>query len=102
MAMVSVFSMVSARIRPERTPELISRFGAAVRAGMPERRQTSLLRGDDDTWSIITFWRSRQELDNYLASVSEPFATRLFQDAGGTPEVTVFEVVLDSNAKFWP
>ncbi|HEY3262569.1 MAG TPA: antibiotic biosynthesis monooxygenase [Pseudonocardiaceae bacterium] len=100
---MSVFSMVSARIPPERTPELIARFGAAVRAGMPERRQTTLLRGDGERWSIITFWRSRQDFDNYLASVDEPFATRLFHDAGGgTPEVNVFEVVLDSNAKFWP
>ena len=102
MGTVSVVSMVSARIRPERTPEMIAQFGAAVRAGMPERRQTTLLRGDDDRWSIITFWRSRHDFDTYLASVDQPFATRLLRQAGGTPEVTVFDVVLDSNATFWP
>jgi len=100
--MVSVVSMVSARIPPERAPEVIARFSVAVRAGMPERRHTSLLRREDDEWRIVTFWRSREDLDAYLASVDEPFAKQLLREAGGTPEVKVFEVMLDSSAKFWP
>ena len=100
--MVGVVSIVSAQIPPERAPEIVARFGAAVRTGMPERRHTSLLRGDGDEWSIITFWRSREDLDAYLTSVNEPFARQLFREAGGAPEVSVFEVVLDSNVKFWP
>jgi heme-degrading monooxygenase HmoA len=100
--MASVVTMVSARIAPDRVAEVIGPFSAAVRAGMPERRQTSLLRGDDDLWRIVTVWRSRADLAAYLTSVGEPFARRLFREAGGVPEVDVFEVVVDSDAPWWP
>jgi heme-degrading monooxygenase HmoA len=97
-----VVTMVSARIAPERVPEMTGLFSEAVRAGMPERRQTSLLKGDGDIWRVVTVWRSREDLDAYLASAQEPFALRLLRAAGGTPEVDVFEVVADSNAPWWP
>jgi hypothetical protein len=100
--MASVVTMVSAKIAPERVPEVTGPFSAAVRAGLPERRQTTLLRGDGDIWRIVTVWRSREDLDAYLASVDEPFARRLFRKAGGTPEVDIFEVVVDSHAPWWP
>jgi hypothetical protein len=100
--MAGVVTMVSARIAPDRVPEVTGPFSEAVRAGMPERRQTSLLRGDGDLWQVVTLWRSRADLESYLASVDEPFAHRLLRQAGGTPEVTVFEVVLDSGALMWP
>jgi len=94
--------MVSAKIAPEPVPDVTGPFSAAVRSGMPERRQTTLLRGDRDIWRIVTVWRSREDLDAYLASVEEPFARRLFREAGGKPEVDIFEVVLDSHASWWP
>jgi len=100
--MANVVTMVSARIAPDRADEVTGPFSEAVRAGLPERRQTSLLRRDDDRWCIVTVWRSRHDLDAYLASVDEPFARRLFRNAGGTPEVEVFEVVVDSSAPWWP
>jgi heme-degrading monooxygenase HmoA len=100
--MSAIVTMVRARIAPERAAEVTGPFSAAVRAGMPERRQTSLLRGEGDMWQIVTLWRSRADLNAYLASVDEPFAHRLLRTAGGTPEVEVFEVVLDSNAVLWP
>jgi hypothetical protein len=40
MSMVSIVTMVSARIDPERVPDVTGQFSKAVRAGMPERRQT--------------------------------------------------------------
>jgi antibiotic biosynthesis monooxygenase len=100
--MPSVITMVSARIAPARIPEVTARFSAAVRAGMPERRQTTLLRGGGDLWRIVTVWRSRADLDAYLASVEEPFAIGLFRMTGGSPEVEVFEVAGDSSAPWWP
>lgn len=101
--MGSVVTMVSARIAPDRVPEVTGPFSEALRAGLPgERRQTSLLRGDGDVWRLVTVWRSREDLEDYLASVEEPFARRLFREAGGMPEVEIFEVVLDSGAPFWP
>ena len=100
--MASVVTMVSATIAPERASDVTGPFSKAVRAGMPERRQTSLMRGDGDRWLIVTVWRSRDDLDAYLASVDEPFALRLLRSAGGAPEVEVFELVVDSSAPFWP
>jgi heme-degrading monooxygenase HmoA len=100
--MSGVVTTVRARIAPERTAEVTGPFSEAVRAGMPERRQTSLLRGDGDLWQIVTVWRSRADLNAYLASVDEPFAHRLLRTAGGIPEVEIFELVLDSNAVMWP
>jgi heme-degrading monooxygenase HmoA len=100
--MTSVVTLVSATIPPDRVPDVTGPFSAAIRSGMPERRQTSLLRGDDDRWAIVTVWNSREDLDSYLASVEEPFARRLFREAGGTPEVEVFEVVVDSSTPWWP
>lgn len=99
--MAGVVTMVSARIAPERQGEVVDGFSAAVRAGMPERRHTSLMRGDDDLWRVVTFWRSRSDLDAYLARPGTPFAVRLLEDAGGRPTAEVLDVVLDSNATWW-
>jgi hypothetical protein len=99
--MSSVITTVRARIAPERVAEVTGPFSEAVRRGMPERRQTMLLRGEGDAWQIVTVWDSRADLDAYLSSVEEPFARRLLRLAGGTPEVEVFEVVLDTHAVLW-
>jgi heme-degrading monooxygenase HmoA len=101
--MASVVSIVSARIQPDEESAMIARFGAALRAGMPERRHTNLLRGDDHQWQVVTEWNNRGDLQRYLASVDEPFAEQLFRLAGATSSrVDVFETVLDSNTPFWP
>jgi hypothetical protein len=100
--MSEIVTMVSAHIPPERIPDVIAGFGAAVRAGMPERRHTSLLRGDGDLIRIVTVWRSRNELDHYLASTDRPFAIALLERAGGAPVVEVLELIMDSNPPWWP
>jgi heme-degrading monooxygenase HmoA len=102
--MPEVVTMVSAHIAPDRVAEVIQAFGAAVRAGMPERRHTSLFRGDGDLVRIVTVWRSRDELERYLSSVGHRrgFARALLEDAGGTPVVDVLELVLDSGTIWWP
>lgn len=100
--MTGIMSIVSAQIAPERADEVMEPFRRALRAGLPERRQTSLLRGEDGSWKIVTFWGSRRDLDAYLTSVEEPFATRLLREAGGAPTVEILDVVLDSNLPWWP
>ena len=100
--MSEVVTMVSAHIAPERVADVIADFGAAVRAGMPERRHTSLLRGDGDLLRIVTVWRNRQDLERYLSTTDRPFAVRLLEDAGGTPVVEVLELVMDSDTTWWP
>lgn len=101
--MSGIVTMVGARISEDRVGGLMASFSQAVRAGLPEqRRQTSLLRGDDGTWRIVTLWSSRADLADYLASVDEPFARRVLREAGGTPSVDVFEVMGVSGVSWWP
>jgi hypothetical protein len=51
---------------------------------------------------IITVWRSRADLDHYLATTEHPFAASLMQRFGGTPVVDIHELVLDSTTAWWP
>jgi hypothetical protein len=99
--MPEVVSMASAYISPERVDDVIAEFCAAVRRGMPERRHTSLYRGEGGLMRIVTVWRSREDLDRYLATVDRPFARRLLEDAGGQTVVDVLELVIDSNTTWW-
>jgi heme-degrading monooxygenase HmoA len=99
--MPEVVTMVSAHVRPERVADVIEGFVAAVRAGMPERRHTSLFRGDGDLMRIVTVWRSREDLERYRATAQEPLAVTLLEQAGGTPVVDVLELVMDSNTTWW-
>ena len=100
--MPEVVSMVSAYIAADRVAEVVEGFGAEVRAGMPEHRHTSLLRGDGGLVRIVTVWRSRHDLDRHLACVDKPFAVGLLESAGGDTVVEVLELVLDSNTAWWP
>ncbi|MDT0349438.1 antibiotic biosynthesis monooxygenase [Pseudonocardia charpentierae] len=102
--MSEVVTMVSAHLAPERVAEVIEAFGHAVRAGMPERRHTSLFRGEDNLVRIVTVWRSREDLERYLSCVDRRrgFAVALLEGAGGTPVVDVLELVMDSNTPWWP
>ena len=68
---------------------------------MPERRHTSLFRGDGDLMRIVTVWRSREDLERYRAYRRGPLAVTLLEQAGGTPVVDVLELVLDSNTTWW-
>jgi hypothetical protein len=99
--MPEVVTMVSAHISPERVADVIAGFADALRAGLPERRHTSLYRGDGDLMRIVTVWRSREDLERYRATAERPLAVTLLEQAGGTPVVDVLELVLDSNATWW-
>ena len=100
--MPEVVTMVSAHIRPDRVADVIAGFADAVRAGLPERRHTSLFRGDGGLMRIVTVWRSREDLERYRASSDRPLAVTLLEQAGGMPVVDVLELVLDSNTTWWP
>jgi hypothetical protein len=100
--MPEVVTIVTAHIPPDRVEDLVAEFGAAVRAGLPERRHTSLLRGEENMIRIVTVWRSRAELDHYLASTEQPLALRLMRRFGGDPVVEIHELVLDSSTAWWP
>jgi hypothetical protein len=100
--MPEVVTIVTALIPPDRVEDLIAEFGAAIRTGLPERRHTSLLRGEENMLRIVTVWRSRADLEHYLASTDRPFAVSLMRRFGGDPVVEIHELVLDSTTAWWP
>jgi hypothetical protein len=56
--------------------------------------QTYLVQDSADRalWRILTFWKSRQALDEYIASVETPTGRLMFRAAGTEPNLTIFEV----------
>lgn len=94
---MSVMSVVSARVASDRRDEVIERYSDVVSQGLPEGiRQTFLLSGEDDTVAVATVWRSRADLDAVRSSGEEPFARRLLREAGGVPEASFFDVVVEA------
>ena len=95
-----VLSLVTARIPPERQPEVVGNpYREALDAGLPPGiRQTFLLVGEDDAVAIATVWNSRGDLDSMLASGEEPFARRVLREAGGEPVVAFFDMAAEADS----
>lgn len=97
---MSVLSLVSAKIAPERQIEVTEPYRETVAAGLPPGiRQTFLLVGDDGTLAIATLWESREALDAMRSAGEEPFARRVLREAGGEPELRVYDVASEGVAE---
>jgi hypothetical protein len=95
---MAVMSLVTARIAPERREEVERGYAEAVSGGLPDSiRQSFLMAGDADTMAIASVWHSRQGLEAMLATGEEPTARRLLREAGGVPEVTFFDVLVEAS-----
>jgi heme-degrading monooxygenase HmoA len=90
-----VLTVVTATIPPESQEEVLSTYRLVTSAATipPAVLNTQLLRGEDDEWSIVTKWRSREHLEQYHRSVETQGAIELFRAAGGDPRVTTFDVL---------
>ena len=94
-----VLSFVSASVSPERRDEVIRPYTEAVAGELGAGiRQTFLLVGEDDTMAIATVWNSREDLDEYIASVEEPLARRMLREAGGEPQVRFFDIQVEAQS----
>jgi heme-degrading monooxygenase HmoA len=91
-----VVTWVSGRVAADRQEELARQFAAAMDAGLPREIVQSMLIRDGDEMSIVTTWRTREELDATMGSPDEPLARRLIREAGGTPSVRIFDVIARS------
>jgi heme-degrading monooxygenase HmoA len=91
--MAEVVTIASGSIDPARVDDVESRYRRELESAPPTGiEQTYLLRGDGGRVAVVTFWRSRADLDAMRASGEEPFARRLIREAGGTPEVAIYDV----------
>jgi hypothetical protein len=93
--MSKVVTLVTGLIGADRAHEVIDPYREALKSGPPaEIEETFLLKGDGDQIAILSVWHRRADLDAMLASGQEPFARRLIREAGGIPEVAIYEVVV--------
>ncbi|HEY3522281.1 MAG TPA: hypothetical protein VGK63_01140 [Candidatus Limnocylindrales bacterium] len=94
-------SRVLTLVRGEVDESAVDRMTDQYRAGLshdrpPGLEATWLLRGSGATVGVATLWRDRAALDAMRASGEEPFARRLIREAGGSPEVEIFDVIESS------
>jgi catechol 2,3-dioxygenase-like lactoylglutathione lyase family enzyme len=73
------------------------RIAEAFRIGLaggppPEIEETFLLEAAAGRVAIMTVWHRQSSLDALLTSGEEPFARRLIREAGGTPDVAIFDI----------
>ncbi|CAN5618673.1 hypothetical protein BH23CHL8_BH23CHL8_21120 [soil metagenome] len=96
--MAEVVTLVTGTVEPDRVREVVEPYEAALAgAPPPALEETFLLRSGAGELAILTVWHRRDDLDAMLASGEEPFARRLIREAGGTPAVTVFDIVVRSG-----
>ena len=100
--MAQIVTFVTGQIGAERVAGLETDFRKLIQGGggppgMPGPEKTFLLRTGEDRVAILSLWASRADVDALLASGEEPPARRLIRAHGGTPEVTLWEVVVEGS-----
>ncbi len=60
--------------------------------------ESSLLRGDDGTWRIVTVWESKEAVIAMRASGERPAALVMFEQAGSEPSVSMWTVEARASA----
>lgn len=91
--MGAVVTWVRGTVSPGRQLGVLEPYRAGIEAGLPPHLSHTMLLRDGDELSIVTTWRRREDLEAYLASGEEPFARRLIREAGGEPQVRVFDLL---------
>ncbi len=88
-----VVTMLRARVAPDREASLLEAYGDGTGELPPFIVESFLLQAaGQEEWSIVTVWRSREDLEHYRASVDTPEGVRIFRAAGAEPGLTIFEV----------
>jgi hypothetical protein len=92
--MAEVITVVSARIDPERMPELEQAYRMLVSGGLGPSLEDTFLLQTESRVAILSVWRRRADLDAMLTSGEEPPARRLLRTHGGEPEPVFWDVVV--------
>lgn len=85
-------TIVEGAVDAEREDELRSAWEDET-AVLPDGLiESSLLRGDDGTWRIVTVWESKEAVVAMRASGEKPGALVMFERAGSEPSVSMWTV----------
>jgi hypothetical protein len=93
--MSRVVTVLEARVAPERVADLRAAYAAAAAGPFPPGLAgSSLLQRSDDpaVWRIETVWQSPEALAA-MRGAGKPRGVMIFEAAGATPSLTIFEEV---------
>ena len=94
-----IYTNVQAIVEPEKWKELRQVYSSVDRKSLPEALLSSHLVQDQSEpklWRILTFWRSKEDMDIYRKSVETPAWFLVFRAADAEPTLSISEV-LDSK-----
>ncbi len=89
-----VMATLEARVAPERWAEMTERYAQLGGQRPPQLAESILLQSANDpaVWRLISIWHSRQQFDEYRASVQTPGGVLLFRSVGAEPALSLFEI----------
>ena len=87
--MAAIFEATMSREQTDRLAELMTE----ARPTRPEGVLTAALHREGDAVQLIAYWRDRETLDAYLATVDVPRGVELMRKVGCEPEWRVVDVL---------
>lgn len=94
-----MMTVLEALVDPSRADDLMSEYRAGTSQLPPEIRTTFLVRDTRDArrYRIVTVWTSQAALEAMRASGVTPKGVQIFQAVGATPELSVYEVLVQQE-----
>lgn len=92
-----IHTNLEAIIEPKKWKLLEQKYKGVNKNDLPSSLVSSHLIQDQlepKLWRIVTFWKSRQDLDNYRKSVDVPVWILVFRAAGAEPKLSISEVII--------
>jgi hypothetical protein len=94
-----VMTVLEAQVEVSRAGDLEREYREGTMQIPPEILQTFLVRDTRDAtrYRIVTIWETRAGLDAMRASGVTPKGVQIFQAAGATPELSVFDIIVQQG-----
>ncbi|MES2135321.1 MAG: antibiotic biosynthesis monooxygenase [Patescibacteria group bacterium] len=86
---------LEAIVEPEKWKDLQEAYINVDRKNLPEALLSSHLvqdQSEPNLWRIVTFWKSKEDMDAYRKSVEVPAWFLVFRAAGAEPKLSISEV----------
>lgn len=95
-----VLTILEAHVDPQNVAALQAAFTDGIRMLDPGITQTFLVNSGSDPalWRILTFWASREALDQMRDSDETPRGLLMFRAAGAQPTLSIFDVSAHASA----
>jgi heme-degrading monooxygenase HmoA len=96
-----VITVLEARVAEDRVNDLERAYREGTAEMSPDIVETFLVRDatDPTLFRIMTAWVSREALDAMRASGVTPRGVQIFQAAGASPQLSIFDVVVHRDGR---